>query len=108
MSDKFKDPPDFSSIVNLIRKLRSEKGCPWDRKQTPETMITCLLNEAYELQDAINSDEKENILDEAGDVLFQLVFIFSLYMEKGYFKIEDIISKNIKKNDKPPPPCFRK
>jgi len=89
--------PDVLSILDLIRKLRSENGCPWDKKQTPETMVTCLLNEAYELQEAIISERPEDILDEAGDVLFQLMFIILLYIEKNDFSLEAVIANNLKK-----------
>jgi len=98
--------PDVSSILDLIKKLRSENGCPWDKKQTPETMITCLLNESYELQDAIISGRPEDVLDEAGDVLFQLLFIISLYIEKNDFSLETLIQNNLDKMVKRHPHVF--
>ena len=98
--------PDVSSILDLIKKLRSENGCPWDKKQTPETMITCLLNEAYELQEAIISERPEDILDEAGDVLFQLMFIILLYIEKNDFSLETLIQNNLDKMVKRHPHVF--
>ena len=94
------------SIFNLIEKLRGENGCPWDKKQTPDSMITYLINEAYELQDAIKSGDSRNILDEAGDVLFQLLFIIYIFSEKESFDFENVIENNIKKMERRHPHVF--
>ncbi len=87
----------IDTLLEIIRKLRSKNGCPWDKKQTPETMWKCLAEEVYELLDAIEQDSPEDICDEMGDVLFQLVFIGELYREKQYFDFEKIISKSAEK-----------
>ncbi len=84
-------------LLEIIRTLRSENGCPWDKKQTPETMWKCLVEEVYELLDAIESKVPSDVCDEMGDVLFQLVFIGELYREKGFFDISKIISKSAEK-----------
>lgn len=98
--------PNCSSILNLIKLLRSENGCPWDKKQTPDSMITCLLDEAYELQDAIKSGDSTLVLDEAGDVLFQLLFIIALYTEKNAFNLTEVVKNNIEKMKRRHPHVF--
>lgn len=88
---------EVMSVVDLLRTLRGDNGCPWDKKQTPETMIRYLTEEAYELLDAIMSGDPRQILDEAGDVLFQLLFIIELYNESNQFTLKDVIRNTITK-----------
>ncbi|SLM29022.1 Tetrapyrrole methylase family protein (MazG family protein) [Desulfamplus magnetovallimortis] len=88
---------NLNTIIEIIQRLRGENGCPWDRKQTPKTMWKCLAEEMYELLSAIEGDEPEEICDELGDVLFQLVFIAEIYREKGTFDIGKSIAKSAAK-----------
>ncbi len=84
----------LSTALEIIKTLRNpDKGCPWDRQQTPISMWKCLIEEIYELRDAILEDNPEDILEEVGDVLFQLLFISELYNEKKEFDIFDAIEK---------------
>jgi len=87
----------INPLLKIIRTLRGENGCPWDKKQTPETMWKCLAEEVYELLDAIEAKEPSDVCDEMGDVLFQLVFIGELYREKGCFDISEVISRSAEK-----------
>jgi tetrapyrrole methylase family protein/MazG family protein len=80
----------IEELVALVESLRGEDGCPWDQKQTPRTMLVYLLEEIYELADAIESGHVENIKEELGDVLFHIVFITHLFQEKGDFSIDDV------------------
>ena len=82
----------LETLFNIIRTLRSEKGCAWDRKQTPQTMWKCLAEETYELEEAIANQDLENICEELGDVLFQLVFILEIFQERKAFTISDVIN----------------
>ena len=84
-------------IVKIIDRLRGENGCPWDKKQNAKTMVFYLLEEAYELVDAIYNDDIDNIKEELGDVLFQLIFINRLYEEKKRFTFSDVIDVNCNK-----------
>jgi len=68
-------------LMELIRTLRGEGGCPWDHKQTPSSMAVYLLEEAHELAAAIADDDTDMICGEMGDVLFQWLFIASIYQE---------------------------
>ena len=84
-------------LVALIERLRGEGGCPWDQKQTPTTMTRYLIEEAYELVDAILAGNPEAVCEEAGDVLFQLLFVLHLFGEAGHFSVQDVIDKNLAK-----------
>ncbi len=84
---------DLRSLVRLVACLRSENGCPWDRKQTPRSLAVYLIEEIYELVDAIESDDPEAVCEELGDVLFQLVFVARLYEETGHFRMTDAVRK---------------
>ena len=88
---------DDNPIIGLIRVLRGDKGCPWDRKQTPQSISRYLIEEVYELVDAILSETPEKVCEEAGDVLFQLLFVIQMYKEKHEFDLRDVMEKNIEK-----------
>ena len=85
--------PAINELIDLIRKLRGEDGCPWDRKQTPSSMVRYLTEEMYELVDAIESDDIDQIRDELGDVLFHILFIAQLFQEQGLFDTGDVIRR---------------
>jgi tetrapyrrole methylase family protein/MazG family protein len=79
-----------NALAALVESLRGENGCPWDRKQTPRSMLVYLIEEIYELADAIESDQVEAVREELGDVLFHIIFITQLFQEKGHFAIDDV------------------
>lgn len=87
----------LSALIKLIESLRGENGCPWDKKQTPQSMTAYLVEEVYELMEAIESGNIEDICEELGDVLFQTLFIARLYEEAGHFNIETVAGKNRQK-----------
>ena len=74
----------------LVESLSGEDGCPWDRKQTPKSMLVYLIEEIYELADAIESDQAEAVKEELGDVLFHIIFITQLFQEQGHFAIDEV------------------
>jgi tetrapyrrole methylase family protein/MazG family protein len=75
-----------------MKRLRSKKGgCPWDRKQTHKTLLPYLLEESYELIEAINKRDKKGIKEELGDVLLQVVFHAQIAGEKDGFSIDDVV-----------------
>ena len=88
---------DIDRLFNIIQTLRSEQGCAWDNKQTPETMWECLAEEVYELEEAIAKHDLQNICEELGDVLFQLVFIMEIFQEQGDFTFSDVVKEVAKK-----------
>jgi len=84
-------------LAELVERLRAPDGCPWDAKQTMYTTRMYLLEEAYEVLDAIERDLPEEVCGELGDLLFQVVFIACLGEEKGEFDLVRIIEKIIEK-----------
>ena len=87
----------IEKLDQLIQTLRSENGCPWDKKQTAQSMGAYLVEEVYELVEAIDSGITDDIEEELGDVLFQVMFIARLYKEKGVFDLEKAAEKPLKK-----------
>ena len=87
--------PDLGTAITefaaIIRRLRAPGGCPWDAKQTPETLRTYVLEEAYELIEALESRDPAKIREEAGDLLLHLVFISDIFAEKGDFSFTDVV-----------------
>lgn len=80
----------IDNLLKLIASLRGPDGCPWDRKQTPRSMLVYLLEEMYELADAIEADNPEDICEELGDVLFHIFFMARMFEETGQFSIHDV------------------
>ncbi len=83
----------FSDLVALMARLRSPDGCPWDREQNYETLAPMLLEEAYEVFDAVDKARKgapAELRDELGDLLFLIVFFAQLGVERGEFSIDDV------------------
>jgi len=81
----------FDEFVDIIRVLRSKDGCPWDREQTHVSLKQCLIEECYEVIEAINNKDSENLCEELGDVLLQVVMHSVIAEEKNEFRIEDVI-----------------
>ena len=79
----------FSELVEVMARLRAPGGCPWDRKQTFETIKTYLLEEAYEVMDAIDREDWRGLQEELGDLLLQPVFFAAMAAEQGLFTIND-------------------
>lgn len=82
---------EFVSLRTVIRTLRGENGCPWDRKQTHESLREYAIEEVYELIDAINQEDDEAIIEELGDVLLQVLLHSQIGEDHGYFTIDDVI-----------------
>lgn len=82
---------DINDLINLIEVLRGDEGCPWDREQTHESIKNSLLEEAYEVIEAIEDDNIDGLIEELGDVLLQVVFHSIIGKEDGYFNISDVI-----------------
>ena len=80
-----------------MEKLRGDKGCPWDKEQTRESLKPFILEEAYELIEAIESGDPEKMKEELGDLLFQIVFQCQVAKERKEFEISDVIEKITKK-----------
>lgn len=88
---------DYADMLELVRLLRAPGGCPWDRAQTPESIRKNMVEEAYELVDAVNREDDDGIEEETGDVLLQAAFYTVLKEEQGAFSEEDVTSRVVKK-----------
>ncbi|MCX5786738.1 MAG: nucleotide pyrophosphohydrolase [Elusimicrobia bacterium] len=87
-------PADSSSLRALARimdALLAPGGCPWDRKQTHRTLLKNLHEEAFEVDQAVKKSDWENLKEELGDVLLQVVFHSALAEREGHFKLSDVI-----------------
>lgn len=87
----FQGKADIHSLYEIIERLRGDDGCPWDKKQTPQTLKKYLLEETYEVIDAINKENPHEIKEELGDLLFTLLFMIYLFVEKQVFSFYDLI-----------------
>ena len=85
-------PDSFKGIQKLVERLTGPDGCPWDKTQTMTTLIPMLIEECYELVDAIESDDIEEIVEEIGDVLFHMAFQIDIGVKNGSFKDKDIFA----------------
>jgi MazG family protein len=86
-------PANFDDLIQLMEKLRSPEGCPWDREQTYATLAPMLLEEAYEAFEAVEEareGQPAELRDELGDLLFQIVFYAQVAKERGDFSINDV------------------
>jgi len=83
----------FVSLLSLMARRRGEGGCPWDREQTPASLKPYLLEETYEVLEAIDEGSRDHLVEELGDLLFQVVFHCQLGAEAGEFTMEDVIER---------------
>ena len=86
-------PATFKDLVDLMDRLRSPNGCPWDREQTYATLAPMMLEEAYEAFEAVEearAGRPDELRDELGDLLFQIIFYAQVARERGEFTIDDV------------------
>lgn len=81
----------FEALLEVMASLRGPKGCPWDKKQTHQSLTACLLEETYEVLDAIEAGDPKNLREELGDLLLQIVFHSQIAKEGKNFDIKDVI-----------------
>lgn len=84
-------PHQFNRLREVIATLRGPNGCPWDRKQTHQSLRKYLIEEAYELIDAIDEEDDDHIIEELGDVLLQVMLHSQIGEDHGFFTIDDVI-----------------
>src|SRR5882724_9100148 len=82
---------NFVQLVDLMRRLRAPGGCPWDREQTFETIKPYMLEEAYEVAEAIDNKDYKELREELGDLLLQVVFFCEMANDAGHFNVEDVV-----------------
>jgi uncharacterized protein YabN with tetrapyrrole methylase and pyrophosphatase domain len=81
----------FERLTQIMARLRAPGGCPWDRKQTLESLRPYLVEETYEALDAIDRQDWDHLAEELGDVLLQVVFQAEIARETGLFDINDVV-----------------
>lgn len=86
----FKERYDIHDLVKIVKVLRSENGCPWDKVQTHESIRSSLIEETYEVIEAIDLNDKALLLEELGDVLLQVVFHSEIETEAENFNFDDV------------------
>ncbi|NNJ30270.1 MazG family protein [Lacrimispora defluvii] len=82
----------FKDLVDITNKLRAEDGCPWDREQTHESLKKHLEEESQEVFQAIDNMDMENLCEELGDVLFQVMLHSQIAKESHCFSIDDVVN----------------
>jgi tetrapyrrole methylase family protein/MazG family protein len=87
----------LEELIKVVDRLRGPDGCPWDREQTRESLKPYLVEELYELLDALDENDPENMKEELGDLLFQVVLHSRLAKEEGLFDIYDVIERIVAK-----------
>ena len=83
----------FHKLVDLMAALRAPNGCPWDRKQTHESLKPYLLEETYEVLEILDRQDRTKLPEELGDVLLQVLFHSQIAAEAGSFTIEDVLEQ---------------
>jgi XTP/dITP diphosphohydrolase len=82
--------PELDELIAVLEKLRAPGGCVWDREQTPASLVQYLIEETFELVEAIEVGNREELMEELGDVLYQVIFHADSAAEAGWFTLEDV------------------
>lgn len=85
--------PQFKNLVEIAAKLRAEGGCPWDREQSIASMAPKILEEGQEVMEAVEKEDWENLEEELGDVLFNIVMISQIASEEKKFDIQSVLER---------------
>lgn len=96
----------FDSLLDLMARLRGPGGCPWDREQTRDSLKPFLIEEAYEVLEALDPGNRDALLEELGDLLFQVVFHAQLAQELGEFSMRDVLQHLVAKMTRRHPHVF--
>ena len=108
MSDAARAATEFTRLVEIMATLRSPEGCPWDREQTIDTLKPFVLEETYEVLDAIDRHDHEALEEELGDFVFEAVFVAQLESEAGHFTIADAVKSAADKLVRRHPHVFKR
>lgn len=99
--------PEFNRLMEIMKTLRSPKGCPWDAEQTHESLIRYLREESFEVIEAIHSKDDAHLCEELGDLILQVVFHAVVAEQRGAFNIKDILNAINKKLEHRHPHVFK-
>ena len=87
----------FGALYDIVARLRAPDGCPWDREQSPKSLRGGVIEEAYELVEAIDENDPEHIMEEAGDLYLLATMIAYMHEEEGKFSVADALASNAEK-----------
>jgi len=90
MTEPVAPHPELDTLISTLERLRAPGGCAWDRDQTHESLVQYLVEETYELVEAIESGDSADMVEELGDVLYQVIFHADIAAEAGRFSLEDV------------------
>lgn len=96
-SEERQEPYTYEELADIVAELRSDHGCPWDKVQTHESLIKCLREESEEVVAAIENKDDENLCEELGDVLLQVLMHAQIAAEGGRFTLADVVDMLAKK-----------
>ena len=102
------DSKSFSRLIGLMKKLRSKKGCPWDRAQTHRSLLPYLIEEAYEVLDSVEKKDDSKLKEELGDLLLQIIFHAEIAREQKKFDIYEVVDALAAKLVQRHPHVFKK
>lgn len=88
-----KEKYDFNDLLKVMERLRAENGCPWDREQTHESLKIYMIEETYEVLEALDAGDMKKFCNELGDLLLQIVFHAQIAKENGVFDIDDVTTE---------------
>jgi len=108
MSDAARAASEFTRLVEIMATLRSPEGCPWDREQTIDTLKPFVLEETYEVLEAIDRHDHAALCEELGDFVFEAVFVAQLESEAGHFTIADAVKSAADKLVRRHPHVFKR
>lgn len=97
MPPEEKYPQDFQGLYSIIKRLRGQDGCPWDQKQSLDTIRKYLIEEANELAEALAGNDHNHTCEETGDLFFILLMIVRICEEERFFTLDDVFSKIVEK-----------
>ena len=96
----------FVELLTMMARLRGDRGCPWDREQTRESLRPFLVEETYEVLDALDARDPRHLREELGDLLFQVVFHAEIARERGEFSMADLLDALVAKMTRRHPHVF--
>ncbi len=97
---------NFKDLVEIMEKLRSKDGCPWDNEQTHESLKSCLIEEVYEIVDAVDSKDPEQLKEELADLFFLIIFYCKIADDSNNFDINNVLEACLEKMTRRHPHVF--
>ncbi|MFQ5963938.1 MAG: nucleoside triphosphate pyrophosphohydrolase [Candidatus Scalinduaceae bacterium] len=96
----------FKDLIKVMEKLRGEEGCPWDKEQTHESLKSCLIEEVYEIVDAVDSRDPEKLKEELADLFFLIIFYCQIADDNNIFNINNLLDVCLEKMTRRHPHVF--